>query len=188
MCDAFNQAFAKTMTDEGRYTESGPTFCGIDRRFWPSWQGWPIVDSWIRGEITSGECDAKTGSMVMDFYRAQFWDRLRGDAVAEIDRDIAIRMFNAGVNCGIHRAVSFLQRAINRLNRNGMTYRDVAVDGVMGNGTINALRSQLQTSYGGSVANAKRLLKICYSGEQYQHYSALSDHEQWPGWFLRLEW
>lgn len=186
--DCFQLALAKTLADEGRYTDSGPTYFGIDRRFWPSWPGWTVVDAWRSGSISSAECDDKAKPLVIGFYRQNFWDRLRGDFLAQIDPDIAARVFNAAVNCGVHRAVVFLQMAINRLNRNGKTYPDLVPDGVMGNNTLNTLRRQLQTSYGGSLDNARRLLKVCYSGEQYKHYSGLSDHEQWPGWFLRLEW
>lgn len=188
MADHYATAFARTMQHEGGYTDSGPTYMGIDRRFWPSWPGWFLIDDWRSGQIDTLQRDAALAGPVRDFYRAQFWDRIQGDRLAEMDVELACRVFDAAVNCGVHQAVKFLQTAVNRLNRHGRTYNDISVDGVLGNGTLQTVRRQLQTAYGGSVDAARRLLLTCYTGEQYRHYASLSDHESWPGWFLRLQW
>lgn len=185
---AFEQAFARTMGHEGGYTESGPTYRGIDRRFWPSWPGWLLVDDWKAGIITEQQRDDALAEPVKDFYRVNFWGRIRGDDLAALDIELSCRVFDASVNCGVHQAIKFLQIAVNRLNRYGQTYRDIPVDGVPGPATMQTVRRQLQTTYGGSVSNARRLLLTCFVGEQYRHYASLADHESWPGWFLRLQW
>jgi lysozyme family protein len=186
--DPFLAAFSRTMEAEGGYTESGPTYRGIDRRFWPGWPGWMIVDDWRGGIITEHQRDTALVDPVRDFYRTNFWHRIRGNELAALDLELACRIFDAAVNCGVHQAVKFLQTAINRLNRHGQTYPDIPVDGLLGTATMHTLRRQLQTTYGGSTDNARRLLLTCYTGEQYRHYASLAAHESWPGWFLRLRW
>ena len=36
----FHRALSHTLAAEGYYTDSGPTYRGIDRRHWPEWEGW----------------------------------------------------------------------------------------------------------------------------------------------------
>ena len=43
----FHRALAHTLAAEGWYTDSG-----IDRRYWPEWSGWAVVDDWLAGNIT----------------------------------------------------------------------------------------------------------------------------------------
>ena len=38
---AFHRALSHTLAAEGYYTDSGPTYRGIDRRYWPEWSGGP---------------------------------------------------------------------------------------------------------------------------------------------------
>ena len=40
----FHRALQHTPAAEGWYTDSGPTYRGIDRRYWPKWEGWAIID------------------------------------------------------------------------------------------------------------------------------------------------
>ena len=40
---AFNRALERTLQAEGWYTDDGPTYLGIDRRYWPEWSGWAVV-------------------------------------------------------------------------------------------------------------------------------------------------
>ena len=40
----FHRALQHTLAAEGWYTDSGPTYRGIDRRYWPEWEGWAIID------------------------------------------------------------------------------------------------------------------------------------------------
>ena len=52
----FHRALQHTLADEGYYTDSGPTYRGIDRRYWPEWEGWAIIDDWLGGGITVALC------------------------------------------------------------------------------------------------------------------------------------
>ena len=54
----FHRALAHTLAEEGYYTDIGPTYRGIDRRYWPEWGGWAIIDDWLGGGITVPVRDA----------------------------------------------------------------------------------------------------------------------------------
>ncbi len=186
--DPFAIAMARTLKYEGGYSEAGPTYMGIDRRYWPSWAGWKIVDDWHIGKIDTLQRDEALTEHVRSFYRVHFWDRCRGEEIAALDLDLACALFDFAVNSDPIDAARALQRALNRLNRHGRTYHDIAEDGRLGPQTMLTIRRQLQTTYGGSVANARILLLNCFAGERYIHFVSCPDHESWPGWFLRLRW
>ena len=52
----FHRALTHTLAAEGYYTDSGPTYRGIDRRYWPEWSGWAIIDDWLAGDISVALC------------------------------------------------------------------------------------------------------------------------------------
>ena len=54
----FHHALQHTLASEGYYTDSGPTYRGIDRRYWPEWSGGAVVDDWRGGNITVPVRDA----------------------------------------------------------------------------------------------------------------------------------
>ena len=45
---------------------------------------------------------------------------------------------------GVRRAVRFLQHALNQLNRNQQNYKDLVVDGWLGQGTMKVLKQYLR--------------------------------------------
>jgi len=120
----FKAAFERTMSREGGYVfdpddAGGETYKGIARRFHPSWDGWEIVDEikrFAQADLADVLDDNDTlQERVAAFYRAQFWNRFMGDAIT--DQRVAEELFDTAVNMGVHRAVTFLQRALNLLNR-----------------------------------------------------------------------
>jgi len=78
---------------------------------------------------------------VLDIYRRMYWDDLLGDEIP--DQEIAEEIFDTGVNCGMPVVKRFLQRTLNVLNAKGTKYPDLAVDGMVGPRTIDALRLAL---------------------------------------------
>lgn len=110
--DPYTLAFAKTMKHEAGYADvigdkGGETYRGISRVFWPTWEGWKLVDDWKGGVIGSAALSASLDPLVMRFYRVNFWDRFQGDAVAALSVDIACELFDTGVNMGSPRRSSF---------------------------------------------------------------------------------
>jgi len=190
MSDAFATAFSATMKNEGGYSNvksdrGGETYMGISRVFWPSWTGWEIVDACSDGEINALQRDVSCADHVRAFYRVQFWERFQGDAVAAESVSVACELFDTGVNMGIHRAVCFLQEALNMQNQYAKTYPDISVDGQLGKGTVSTLKRYL-TYQPGTRADNEQILLNCMNGEQYVHYKKNAQHEQFRGWFRRV--
>ena len=77
-------------------------------------------------------------------YKRIYWLRPRFDAVAERCPTVAGELFDTGVNMGPAVAVTFLQRALTALNRNGTDYPDLVPDGRVGEATLKALDAFLQ--------------------------------------------
>jgi lysozyme family protein len=151
----FKEAFKKTMDHEGGYVDDpedpgGETYRGIARRFHPSWVGWSLID-----EAKSNAKDdvdfllmlydlVPLNDTVEDFYKAFYWDRFWGDEIP--DQKIASEVFDSAVNAGVGRAVTWLQRGLNILNRNGQTWPDIADDGAFGPTTLKTLLRALESS------------------------------------------
>lgn len=72
-------------------------------------------------------------------YRATYWQRPGFDRVALRTARLAAELFDTGVNMGPAIAISFLQRALNALNRGARDYPDVPFDGAIGPGTLAVL-------------------------------------------------
>jgi len=188
--EAFAKAFSGTMKNEKGYS-SNPndrgleTYMGISRVFWPSCPVWEFVDACKNKEINALQRDVACAEHVRTFYRVQFWDRIQGDAVADLSVDVACELFDTAVNMGTHRAVQFLQEALNMQNKYAATYPDIPVDGQLGKGTISTLKRYL--SYGpGSKEDNEQILLNCMNGEQYIAYKKNSQHELFRGWFRRV--
>ena len=65
-------------------------------------------------------------------YRRLYWLRPRFDEIAKRSPRVAAELFDTGVNMGPAVAVTFLQRALTALNRNGNDYPDLTPDGRIG--------------------------------------------------------
>lgn len=72
-------------------------------------------------------------------YKRIYWLRPRFDEVAKRSGAVAAELFDTGVNMGPAVAVTFLQRALTALNRNGGDYADLTPDGRIGSATLTAL-------------------------------------------------
>jgi len=95
-----------------------------------------------------------------DIYRARYWDAMKGDA--QPDQEIAAKMFDAGVNIGMGRAIEHLQDVLNVLNDGQKRWPDVKVDGGMGPATLEALGMALLLGprYHAAILAGLRALQI----------------------------
>jgi lysozyme family protein len=145
----FNPAFEKMLHDEGgmQLTDipgdrGGQTYAGIARNANPQWVGWPLVDrKEFGGSLTS---------LVRDFYRQNYWDRIRGDEIR--DQQIAETIFNFGVNTGVGVAVKLAQVIVGAVP-----------DGGIGPKTVELLNQCTPQNFMASYALAKigRYAAIC---------------------------
>jgi lysozyme family protein len=186
----FSRAYARTMAHEGGYANDtddagGETYRGISRRFNPAWTGWARIDAArkARDFPKNLEADTVLQREVAAFHRSRHWDRLQGDAIP--DQDVANELFDTGVNLGVVRAVEFLQRALNVLNRNARLYPDLAVDGVLGPKTQAALETCLRQDGPDLILKIMNVL-------QGAHYLEFMNRDPVQekfarGWFKRVE-
>jgi len=72
-------------------------------------------------------------------YRRLYWSRPAFDQIERRSPALAAELFDTGVNMGPAVAVTFLQRALTALNRNGTDYVDLTPDGRVGPMTLSAL-------------------------------------------------
>ena len=142
----FRIAYNLVREHEGGYVNNpkdrgGETYKGIARKFFPSWSGWKIIDSYRSERAFLGKLDADADlqAAVLAFYKANFWNPLSLDQA--VNQSIANELFDTGANMGLDTAGRFLQRSLNVLNRQGKTYPDVFVDGKIGASTIKVLNA-----------------------------------------------
>lgn len=114
-------------------TENGLTFFGIYECAHPDFKGWELVKQVLRGKSLKEASvilynNSDLVALVYEFYKKEFWDKMRLD---EVESDLkASEIFVFGVNVDTKPAVRVLQRLLN-----------VAVDGVMGAQTLKALNA-----------------------------------------------
>ncbi|KAB5323722.1 putative peptidoglycan-binding domain-containing protein [Bacteroides stercoris] len=60
--------------------------------------------------------------------------------VSQYSPELAVYLFDFGVNSGTGRAAKFLQRLLNSLNHCGEHYPDIRVDGAVGRMTLQSLK------------------------------------------------
>ena len=192
----FDIAFQRTMGIEGPYDNNpkdkgGETCWGIARNYHPNWQGWGRVDA-LKVICTrdDGSIDEEALSKLLandpllrkaakEFYKKEFWDRVKGDSIEH--QFVANEVFDTAVNMSPKRAIEFLQKSLNKLNRDEDYYPDMAVDGMIGPTTLNALRIFLTRDGVGYLLKS-------LNGFQFEHYAANSSEEFFRGYLnKRLE-
>ena len=139
MTTEFLPAYESMIRNEGGYKlhtvpgdKGGMTYAGIARNHWPRWPGWPALDS--------GEIPAST--LVAEFYRENFWDKVRGDAIES--QAVAQTLFDFAVNAGVGTAVKLAQLVV------GQT-----PDGALGPKTLAAINATDPVKFVLSYALAK---------------------------------
>jgi len=120
--------------------------------------------------------------MVKLFYRRYYWNLFCGDDV--LDQQLANELFDTGVNMGVTRAVDFLQKALNILNRNESLYSDIEEDGKFGNETMKALNAYLATDGIGLLLKIINILQ----GMHYIEYARKNPKQErfMRGWMNRV--
>ena len=195
----FLSAYENTIKFEGIYSNDvndrgGETYKGISRKNYPDWKGWDIVDAIKKvyskqqyNEIFIGNTGLQ--HFVEQFYYENFWLPLKLDS---FDDEISLEVFDTAVNQGKHAAATYLQKSLNKLNRNEKDYQDILVDGQIGYNTIKAYQSYINTSHFIS-RNKEKLIKWLLKWLNYyqlKKYDYITDknHKQEiyiPGWTER---
>ena len=132
----FERAIAHTLGIEGGYSDH-PSDTGGKTN-------WGITEKVARDDGYVGSMRALPKARALAIYKKLYWDRIGLDWVAQADPLVALECFDTGVNMGVGVAVRFLQRVLNALNRQARDYRDLALDGVAGPATRDALAAFLK--------------------------------------------
>jgi len=121
--------------------EKGYTFFGIYQGAHPNLELWNIVrqklqqyngDTALAGSILFD--NPRVQELVENFYKREFWDRLKLDKVDS--QHIANEMFIFGVNVGVPRAILVTQHTVGVLQ-----------DGILGPKTLSAITSFNETMF-----------------------------------------
>jgi lysozyme family protein len=145
----FEKAFNTMIADEGGFVlhtvpgdTGGMTYAGIARNKNPQWPGWSILDHNENSPLLTG--------MVRNFYKVEFWDRVRGDELT--NQIVAENIFNFGVNTGLSVAVKLAQLIVG-----------AAPDGAIGDKTVQKLNTVDGEAFRKAYALAKitRYVDIC---------------------------
>lgn len=142
----FNIALPNVLKVEGRYVNDpsdngGETYLGITRRDHPDWPGWAIVDPIKHDGAALAAKDPQLKQLAYELYKKRYWDRFDGDSISS--QKIAEELFDTGVNMGIGRAVTFLQKGLNVLNKRASLWPEIGTDGDMGPKSRAALNACL---------------------------------------------
>ena len=103
-----------------------------------------ITEAVARANGYSGAMRQLPRSVAEAIYRRIYWLRPRFDEILKRTARVAAELFDTGVNMGPAVAVTFLQRALTALNRNGTDFPDLTPDGRIGSATLDALDSFLK--------------------------------------------
>lgn len=113
------------------YDKGGETFAGITRETATRF-GYP----------KSKSMQDMPEEIVKDIYNALFWNKLKCDSIPNYN--IALALYEMGVNCGARKAGTIFQKAINILNYNKKTgrgfFNDIEEDGLIGENTLKAFK------------------------------------------------
>lgn len=130
---SYEKALGRVLEHEGGYSNDprdngGETYRGISRKWYPKWDGWVVLDTYIDKFIMSQEDNSKLEVLVADFYKRNYWDAmLCSDIESEF---IAELLFNFSINMGKKVVTKKAQRVV-----------AVTQDGVLGKQTIAAINA-----------------------------------------------
>jgi lysozyme family protein len=114
---------------------------------------WGVTEAVARAHGYRGDMRAFPRDEAVEIYRRIYWERPGFARIADAAPRIAAELFDTGVNMGPAVAVSFLQRALNALNRGASDYADIVPGVRIDEATDAALRAYLvkRTPHGDDV-------------------------------------
>lgn len=134
---AFDLAFEEVVGLEGDFTDDPSDSGGATR--------YGITESVARRNGYSLSMSTLPLDFAKRVYRKDYWEPLRlSEIVLSGALNLALEMFECGVNLGIAQPAKFLQTILNACNDQEDLYRDVIVDGKIGTLTLNALNAYLE--------------------------------------------
>ena len=177
---SFEKSFNKTIKYEGGYSNNkfdkgGETYMGISKVYNPDWKGWKLLDK--------NDSSDKIFLLVKEYYRTEYWDKIKGDKLQ--NQKIADKVFDVAVNMGKNTSIKFLQKGLNLLNRNQKNYKNIKVDGIIGNKTLEALKYYLKND---SYIYLLKIINILQGNKYIKIVENNKSQEKFiRGWLKRIE-
>jgi lysozyme family protein len=131
-----------------------------------------ITEAVARAQGYAGPMQSLPREEAAEIYTRLYWLRPRLDEVAKRSVSVAAELFDTGVNMGPAVAVTFLQRALTALNRNGRDYPDLVPDGRIGGATLAALDAFLKVR---GLASGETVLLRALDALQGERYIRLAE-------------
>ena len=159
MKDNYFTSLQNVLKSEGGWSDNpsdpgGATMKGITLEVYRAWKRNP--------HITKDELKAIPDVDVYNLYKQNYWDKCRCD---DLPAGIDYAVFDASVNMGVGRAAKLIQEAVG-----------VVADGIIGNGTIEAINK----------TNPRSILEN-FSVEKQNFYKSLPTFETFgKGWLNRV--
>lgn len=141
---------------------------------------WGITEAVARANGYQGPMQDLQKDFARGVYRRKYWLAPGYDKVHDLSPIIAIELLDTGINMGPATASKFLQRALNVLNQNGKTYKDIVADGLIGDGTLTALKALLLSR---GTNGAEVLVKLL-NAQQAVRYMELAERNPTQEAFL----
>lgn len=127
---------------------------------------WGITENVARANGYKGNMRDMPQSVAREIYYRRYVIEPGFDKVMLLSQIIAGELIDTGVNMGTKITAQFLQRCLNAFNLQGSIYPDLVVDGVIGNATIQALRSYMTHRKADAVPVLLTALN-CLQGARY---------------------
>lgn len=167
MMSGFNTEWDALIKVEGREFTDDPLDSGGATKF-------GVTEKTARAYGYDGEMRDLPEETAKQIAKSEYWDVMDLDEVEEMSPSIAHELFDTGYNAGPDRAVTYLQRALNALNRSYLPVPDfdeVTADGKIGPRTLGALRGYLHKR---GVDGHKVMLRVL-NGLQVAGYVRLTE-------------
>lgn len=132
---------------------------------------WGITQAVARAHGYTGDMRCLPISFAREVYRKRYWTEPGFDRVSVECEALAAELADTGVNMGPATAVTFLQRALNVLNRQARLYPDLVVDGRLGAVTLGALTRYIVHR----GAEGKRVLLAAVNALQAVRYMEIAE-------------
>jgi len=119
----WDDSFAAVLKHEGGYVNNphdpgGRTNLGVTQRAW---------EAYLNRDVTETEMRALTPDIVKPFYKAMYWDKIKGD---QLPAGVDYATYDLAVNSGTRRAAKYLQEIAG-----------VFADGIIGPKSIDAIEA-----------------------------------------------
>lgn len=152
MITFYDKCYDVICKNEGGYNNDpkdsgGETYCGVARRYNKTWDGWKVIDRYriicehdnINPKNNPKEFKNRMNLLLKNnseidykirkLYSEEYWQPCKCDGIGEVDKKLALYVFDYAINSGVSRAVKDLQAVLN-----------VVVDGKIGEKTLEALQ------------------------------------------------